>query len=122
CQTTSGDDIIPGHTSFQKDFWKLAQAIDSLPVSIGNPGNERRESVKVKIFPNPSRDLLNISDEALNEIQHIRIFDATGKLVDEIIVSDKNQAIDISKLSAGVYYVDLITKNSEIFGSRFIKE
>lgn len=64
----------------------------------------------VSIFPNPATSEITI---ALRKSMHgeIRIFDLTGKLLlyKPNSLLDKNQRIDISNLSSGVYFVRLNT-------------
>lgn len=119
-QSINGSDLIAGHTPFLNDFWKLAMVIDSVALAVDNNG-EKNEKM-LQIFPNPSHDYLTISTEVLNTLSRIRVYDIAGKLVDELTVSSQNTQLDISKLSSGTYYAELVNKNNEIFTGRFVKE
>ncbi|MCX6198013.1 MAG: T9SS type A sorting domain-containing protein [Bacteroidetes bacterium] len=119
-QSVNGSDLIPGHTPFLNDFWKLALVIDTVALTIEDNG-ERQEKM-FRIFPNPSHDYLTISTEVLNTLSRIRIYDIAGKLVNEISVTTQNTQLDISKLSSATYYAELVNKSNEIITGRFVKE
>ncbi len=121
-QSVNGADLIPGHTPFLQDFWKLALVIDSVALSVdGDNGGERRQQM-VKLFPNPSNDVLNISTDVLNTLSRIRIYDVSGKQVNELTLTNGNTQLDISKLSTGTYYAEMVTLNKEVLTGRFIKQ
>jgi hypothetical protein len=61
----------------------------------------------ISIYPNPSTDMLQISTGNSGEIA-IRIFSANGMQVKNY--STQSRAIDISELSNGIYYLQIIAK------------
>lgn len=68
----------------------------------------------IALFPNPTKDFLNINSET--KIDSIKIYDSAGKLV--FTSSDNNRKIDVSKLKNGVYYLEILSdkkKTSEKF-------
>jgi len=56
---------------------------------------------KVKVFPNPTSDLLKF--EGLIETKNYAIFDGKGALVKKGIISDDQNAIDVSNLPQATY-------------------
>jgi len=70
---------------------------------------------KLKVFPNPANDYIQI--EASGKELNVSIFDIQGILISSGIYKN-NQAVDISKLSAGTYLVQ-VNDNSTI---KFIKK
>ncbi len=70
------------------------------------------------VFPNPAKDKLFIKDLIL-EINSILIKDANGKIIKTINTQVKS--IDISSLSKGVYFIEIITLENKIVNS-FIKQ
>jgi hypothetical protein len=80
----------------------------------------------VVIYPNPVNDLLNL--RLANNITGkmlIKIFDANGRLMQASVLEKDGtsieSAIDVSKLSKGVYVLTLMTESSGITTRKFIK-
>jgi hypothetical protein len=85
------------------------------PVSVEDISNNN----SVSIFPNPTLDVLNIDN--VNGLTEIKIVDVTGKIVESIVPGNGSTVINTSKLSSGVYFVRLKSKDG--FSShKFIKE
>jgi len=80
---------------------------------------EENELNKVKLYPNPANDFINISN--LDDISNyeISIYDMTGKLMFE---GNQSTKIDVSSFTEGVYLVKLINKSSgSAKVSKFVK-
>lgn len=80
----------------------------------GNPNyvsveeNEAKDNNRILIYPNPANDFFKIHTEGIPPYQ-ITIYLLTGKkqmFIDDVT---DNSVIDISKLSAGIYYVNVKT-------------
>jgi len=71
---------------------------------------------KIKIYPNPVQDVLNISAEDLN-IESIKIFSLQGTLIKEVSVQD---SLYVGELSAGMYFLK-ITSEGKTTIKKFIK-
>lgn len=71
----------------------------------------------VIVYPNPSKDILNVKTKLLTP-QFVSIVDGSGKKVFEMAY---NSTIDISKLNSGFYIVELKTYDG-IYRKRFIKQ
>lgn len=69
------------------------------------------EKDKIKIYPNPAKDLLNINSN--NEIQSIKIFNILGKELSFIEVNNKDYKMDLSDFQAGFYLISTKTENGE---------
>ena len=69
-------------------------------------------SSKVKIYPNPTADFINITTTDLFGEGEITLIDLTGRLVLTSSISlDKNQtSVDVSKLNKGVYFLKVVTQ------------
>ena len=72
------------------------------------------------LFPNPSHDLLSIKN---NNISSIQIFDMNGKLMKEVIVSDKSDqfTLSVAELAKGEYIIIAIGEEKRAT-ARFIRE
>jgi hypothetical protein len=59
----------------------------------------------ISLFPNPTSAQLSISSSA--EIEHITIFDITGRQVHSEYFNSKTATVDVSKLGEGIYLVNI---------------
>ena len=79
-----------------------------------------RPQAAIKVFPNPTVNLLNIEFEDL-VITDLMIITVSGH---EILRRTKGQnlhQIDVSQLPAGIYLVNLLTADQRLIARRFIK-
>lgn len=87
----------------------------------GDATTEVLSSSFVKVFPNPTSNLLNISIEA-KEMQKditIQVMDLTGKVIEVKEFDSANQiSIDVSAYNTGMYIVQ-ISSDKYIVGKRF---
>ncbi len=61
----------------------------------------------LKLFPNPSSDIINIT--YANQISNIIIYDLTGRKVLENAINAPESAINVQRLSAGTYLLNIVT-------------
>ena len=69
-----------------------------------------------EIFPNPSKDFISIRIHEYAELKNLQVYNRLGQLVISINTSGNQQAIDISNLVHGVYYLKLANRTM-----RFVK-
>jgi hypothetical protein len=107
---------------------KITLASDSSDTGYNNTGNlvtisntasvSDFENLKISMYPNPSSDFINISNDNLS-IKNVKIFNVIGKKVAEInVVDNKVINIDIQNLSKGIYIVSADNKAT----AKFIKQ
>lgn len=83
-----------------------------VPVGI----HENTSDISVKIFPNPSNDILTITSK--ENYYRMEIVDVKGS----VVLSEKfNNTIDISKLAKGKYLLKLYDKEQKTLTTSFIK-
>jgi hypothetical protein len=68
---------------------------------------EELNAAGISIHPNPANDVLTINSE--NIIGEIKIYDVLGKLILKRIIKEKNTDIDVSKIKAGIYFLEIET-------------
>ena len=73
----------------------------------------------IQLFPNPASDKITItSGKTINSNVNVNIVDVAGRLAQTVsfnnLTAHGQQAIDISKLAKGVYFVKIKTANSEM--------
>lgn len=77
-----------------------------LKVNIGTTGINDIKNSNIKIYPNPTNNIINIERLNKNENNNIQIFDMQGKLVITKIFTEKVM-IDLSELDNGVYVIKI---------------
>lgn len=78
--------------------------------------------IDVSIYPNPARNILNISMTGFEEdIVIVKFYDQTGKFILEQAVETNNRSdFDINELKPGIYNMRIHTRD-QIISKRFIK-
>lgn len=98
------------------DFWKLS---NGALLSVGNVSHDQ----DFGMYPNPANHSIQVGQEMTGKkLDHIRIYNSIGKMVMTKKLDDAKQSIDVSSLSGGLYFVELITAKGEVMDSRFIKQ
>lgn len=75
-------------------------------------GQEENHSSEITLFPNPATNLIQINNSENQPINQILFFDQLGHLVWQIANPDKT--IDVSKLSPGMYVVEIVSGNTHL--------
>lgn len=71
----------------------------------------------ISLYPNPSKDVLNISSS--NSITKIEVYDLLGKKV----ASNNNASnVNVEALGKGAYIVKVVQENGSVIAKQFIKE
>lgn len=81
--------------------------------------NENAEN-STKIYPNPVKDILNIS--AKKEVENVMVYSVAGRLLMQEKVTGKSIKLDVSKLSTGMYLVKIQDQSGNIQTVKMIKE
>lgn len=71
---------------------------------------------KIKIYPNPANNILNI--ESIQDIDNVQIFDVLGK---KVLTSNKQQ-LNITNLRSGIYMIKISDINNQVETKKFIKK
>jgi hypothetical protein len=87
-----------------------------LTLTIGTVGLTDYTNVHFNIYPNPATDILHIDAK---DFDNIIIYDIIGN---EIIRNGKDTKINISNLSSGVYFVNLMSDSKIIGVKQLIKQ
>lgn len=82
-------------------------------------GDNQLNSDDVKIYPNPTNNILNISNATNNELSSISIFDALGR---QVFKGSSSNKVSVADLVNGIYFLKLEFSNSNIMTKRFIKK
>ena len=117
---------------FYQDDWKSGQTTELLcyfdrdqkryysPNSVDcllSSTNDENQDFSLIVFPNPVYHQISyISDQKLSKIE---ITDITGRLL--LSQNQDSGAVDVSLLSAGVYYLHFYTENDRFIAKKFVK-
>jgi len=75
-------------------------------------GQEENLTSEITLFPNPATHLIQINNPDNQPINQVLFFDQLGHLVWQVPNPDKT--IDVSKLSPGMYVVEIVLQNIRI--------
>ena len=75
----------------------------------------------VSIFPNPAEDYLTIKSTQQKFIEGVRIFDIPGRFILSPLWDD-SQKIKVDALSAGMYILELTTKDKQKVRKQFVRK
>ena len=78
-------------------------------IHVGGVGIGDQNAPTVKVYPNPVRDELKI--ESASNIQEVQIYNISGQIVFDQVITGKNQTINVSTLHSGVYNLKVRTDN-----------
>jgi uncharacterized delta-60 repeat protein len=87
-------------------------------------GDTRIEEItkQLRIYPNPVGDHLNISSIGKNETLLVKVYDIHGNTLINFNKTSNDSVIDLHSLLPGVYFLQVITEDSNIYAFRIIKK
>jgi hypothetical protein len=71
------------------------------------------------LYPNPVKEVLNISSKNQTEISSIEIYNIVGQVV--IAIPNSTKTIDVSNLKTGTYFIKVNTEKGTTT-TKFVKE
>lgn len=71
------------------------------------------------LYPNPVKDILNISTKNQTEIQSVEIYNMVGQVV--IAIPNSTKTIDVSSLETGTYFIK-VNSEKDTTTTKFVKE
>ena len=92
--------------------WNTDMAIDDINISDHTSLTEDELGNSVSIFPNPNNGEFNVNiDNPKVDKVNLTVFDMYGRLVHQEQITDKNNLIKLTDVSAGVYSVRIESEN-----------
>jgi len=94
-----------------KEFTNIFECTTCIPVGI-----DENLFDNISIFPNPTSGDLRIESGEL-KIESVEIYDIYGRILssNHLITSSSHHLINISHLSAGVYFMKINTEKGQVF-------
>jgi len=124
------DDVIGQHylelSILEMPFGE--EPIDSLQVlfdnSVGSTTSTQSilQNKNISIIPNPGKEMIRFkTDDPLN-VEEVRFYSNQGQLIFTQKVNDiTTEQMDVSNLSHGIYFVELISKSNSPIVLKFVK-
>jgi len=84
---------------------------------LGN--QDASESASFSIYPNPVVDVLHISSE--RDLSKVKMYDVTGTLLKETVVTGIHTTLDISALNMGIYILEIESASGERQAVKILK-
>jgi hypothetical protein len=100
------------NSSGTPDYLESSVALGVTPVSIDNN--------RIKVFPNPTTNVLNIQNDTDDTNASIEIYSISGAKVKSLKTTQALTTITVSDLQSGVYFVK-VTMNNQVGNYKFIK-
>ena len=79
-------------------------------------------SAKIIIYPNPAKDVLYFETTALKDNMSIVVYNALGQIVLKESIHSTKSKLAINGLANGVYFIDVLTNETSISKTKFVKE
>ncbi|MCF6132646.1 T9SS type A sorting domain-containing protein [Flavobacterium wongokense] len=105
----SDDDTNSNGTA---DYLESAVALGTSQVSL--------TTAAIKVYPNPTSDLLNIQNNTEDVNASIEIYSINGSKIKSLKATEALTTISVAELQAGVYFVK-VTMNNQVGNYKFIK-
>ncbi len=82
-------------------------------VATGLAKTDLNQPEGIKIYPNPTNGIVNLSLEK-NNVQQITIFDTAGNAIINETAQFQNKTIDLSQYQSGVYFISIQTTDGVV--------
>lgn len=80
---------------------------NSLNYFVSTVGINELATQQINVYPNPAKEQLFIDNSAFDNPLEVKVFDSLGKVIINTKISNQLEAIDISQLNNGVYFITL---------------
>jgi len=98
---------------FDNELWIKLNQVMCTSTSV----QSQNQASELKVFPNPTRDKLYLSDDLTN-ISQLRVYNAYGQLLLEEYELDR--PIDLSKQQPGIYFLQMLDEDGLLIENRKI--
>lgn len=109
---TAGDRVSTLDLDYYHDMVKLAMAYMGTKAGLNSLSVEDSNSLKVQVYPSPTNGFVNIKLSEAIETQ-VNITDIYGKQQQETVLVNQENRLDVSALSSGIYFIQLLNDQGE---------
>jgi hypothetical protein len=86
---------------------------------LGNAAGIEENSLTINAYPNPANDVLNISIS--EEASSVLVISMDGKIITRQEVNGNSTSIDVTALSSGIYFYEVVTTSGNTVRNSFMK-
>jgi CubicO group peptidase (beta-lactamase class C family) len=97
---------------------KIWEYINDLECNANGMSENSNNNNLVKIFPNPSKDGVNIKSDKI--ISKVEIFNSQGQLIKTVNSQNKEISVSIDGLLSGIYFAKVHTNNGNVWVEKII--
>lgn len=97
--------------------WEVDNVVVTSESTIGIEENQNISDA-VKVYPNPSRGMVNISSNVIEKAEY-QVFSITGEVVNQGVIQGNQSSINLSDITNGIYTLQ-ITENDKTAVKRII--
>ena len=101
----------------------IVTVTDTLRINVELTGTSPEEIVQIKVFPNPTRDILNIDIPDYSQIENytLQIMDVNSRVVHVSKLNQKLTQINMSEFgSTGLYFLLIYNEDMELLHNKKI--
>lgn len=80
------------------------------------------DNTTIEVYPNPVQNMLNVDFSKLKSATAIRIYDVNGRIVLTKNINQIRTQLDVSKLTGGVYMIEVLNRDNTIVRYKIIKQ
>ncbi len=73
--------------------------------------SEIKKNNEFSVYPNPAEDVLSVSFNNTNSSKQVKLYNYMGKVVYQSSVNSKDENIDMTNYSKGIYFIEVIVNN-----------
>ncbi|MEI6899834.1 MAG: T9SS type A sorting domain-containing protein, partial [Bacteroidota bacterium] len=89
---------------------------------VNTGGVDKKETSSLSIFPNPASERVYFNLKNVSGInRNIQVYDLTGKKMADLVTSDSEISINVESYPSGLYFVKVISDQSNLTGKFFRK-
>lgn len=82
----------------------------------------KKSNSELRIYPNPTKDLVNIKGLQVTQSASIKVYNVIGVLVKSQLIYANDPSVDIGGEPRGIYYIELFEGNTSVFLTKIIKQ
>lgn len=97
--------------------WGKLNAYAAVEQALNTASAKRfRGKAAISIYPNPSSDLIRVDLSAAPEVQHIRLTDVNGRIIESHNIDEHEyeRQYDVSRFASGVYFLQATAKDGNV--------
>ncbi|MBN2166761.1 MAG: RICIN domain-containing protein [Marinilabiliaceae bacterium] len=102
------------NTTHYNAQWLLVSTVKSALIEDNNDKTEIKQSEELLLYPNPVIDVLNIDIPGEIKNAEVKIFDISGKMILNTLITVEKTEVDLSGLKTGIYMVQINNNNSSV--------